>query len=203
MNRYIKGNITRYTVGQSGGMNPGQIVFNEIYNRTGQISQSYKEGLIRTMLFNLQNLEAQKLQAIDDAYEESVLKIDPNDGRPYTKQEFQEFYGSNFTDNMWENLVYLRRDDEIYNTYMYRAINLSNRIDRTLGGLFRLGFFVNNTIQGTEDSVIRIDDKAYVIRKVENVPIVDRDIDQAYIILKGMGPSRFIAHDKNHIQPLY
>ena len=55
---------------------------------------------------------------------------------------------------MWENLVYLRRDDEIYNTYMYRAINLSNRIDRTLGGLFRLGFFVNNTIQGTEDSVI-------------------------------------------------
>ena len=89
MNRYIKGNITRYTGGQSGGMNPGQVVFNEIYKRKGQISQSYREGLIRTMLFNLQNLEAQKLQAIDDAYEESVLKIDPNDGRPYTKQEFQ------------------------------------------------------------------------------------------------------------------
>ena len=80
---------------------------------------------------------------------------------------------------------------------------MSNRIDRTLGGLFRLGFFVNNTIQGTEDSVIGIDDKAYIIRKVENVNIVDRDIDQAYIILKGMGPSRFIAHDKNYIQPLY
>ena len=116
-----------------------------------------------------ENLEDQKLQAIDDAYEESVLKIDPNDRRSYTKQEFQEFYGPNFTDNMWENLEYQGRDDEIYNTYMYRAINLSNRIDRTLGGLFRLGFFVNNTIQGTEDSVIGFDDKAYIIRKVEKL----------------------------------
>ena len=122
MNRYIKGNITRYTGGQSGGMNPGQVVFNEIYKRKGQIYQIYKVSLIKSMLVDLRKLEDQKLQAIDDAYEESVLKIDPNDRRPYTKQEFQEFYGSNFTDNMWENLVYLRRDDEIYNTYMYREL---------------------------------------------------------------------------------
>ena len=64
--RNIRRNIAKHTGGPyrkrlRGGMNPGKVVFDEIYKRKGQIYQIYKVSLIKSMLVDLRKFRRSKI----------------------------------------------------------------------------------------------------------------------------------------------